>query len=236
MARKAAATAVYAGRQVKVFKQDLSNYSRLRSSLSATMRAQTLTVKELKAATAAERERYIRELNIWKTTPQREKAARAQSYSSVGLQRLLTTAAKSGYFETGATVEGKSPTEDKMALATAVIKLKNMSPEQAKMELKEALNTTDRINNGGFYQDKQSYWISKYYIEQDVWDPELSNDDMLRCVVYNDMLAGNALQNTIEELISRLGETPAEQTTGYASERAGMMTDLLGMAKAVLGR
>ena len=45
---KAAPHAVYRGSDVKLFSQDLSNYSELRRGLSPQMRAQTMTKKELR--------------------------------------------------------------------------------------------------------------------------------------------------------------------------------------------
>lgn len=223
MARKAAVTAVYGGRPIKVFKQDLSNYSRLRSSLSATMRAQTLTLKDLRKASAEEQERYIRELNIWKTTPQREKAARAQAGITSGLERLMREAPDNAYF---------SP-EERVKLATANLKLKNMSPAQAKMELQENLNVIDRVHAQGNY-NPSSYWYSKTYIDRGEWDPALASDEMLRSVIYNDMLSGNEMADAVDEYLARLGETQDEQTTGYASERGQAMQDLLGMAALLL--
>lgn len=219
-----AKTAVYRGREVVTFSHDLSNYAKLRSGLSSSMRAQTLTKAELSKATPEQIERYINELNIWRTTPQSEKLARAKASKTSGLETLFNKAVQSNYFSSA----------EKQAMATANLKLKNMSPEQARMELSENLNAIDRVHAGGFYNDPESYFDSKYYIDNGSWDPALANDDMLRCVIYNDMLTGKELEEAIEEFIDRIGETSEEQLTGYASERAGVMEDLLGMAKLFL--
>lgn len=221
-----ASTAVYGGSPVKTFAHDLSNYSRLRSSLSSSMRAKTLTLKELRQATPEQIDRYITELNIWKTRPQSEKAARAKSVT--GMEKLFQQARKSPYF-------GDKMTADKMKLATAAIKLQSMPSDLVEWELGENLNALDRVHAGGYYRG-ESYYDAKYFIEEGTWDPAMASDDMLRCVISNDwMLSEQAQQDAITEYISRLGETdPDLQQTGYASERSKAYNDILAMAEILL--
>lgn len=209
--------AVYAGRSVKQFTSDLSNYSELRRGLSKDMRSQTMSKTELKGVDGNVVDKYIRELNAWRSESQLKKVTRARAGGSAPVEKLMTEAARSGYY-TGT---------DKATIMTANLKLKTMSKEQAQMELMENLNALDRTRNQDFYK-------AKGYIEDGEWDPEQASDDMLREVVSSGFINEypDIAQATVDEYIKRLGEGGED---AYASERSGYAQDILAIAKMIVG-
>lgn len=214
---KARSSAVYGGAAVKTFTEDLSNYSELRRGLSKTMREQTMSKTELRGADQSAVSRYIQELNRWRSTPQRQKAARAQTGGQAPVEQLFQAAVKSGYYSG----------TDKAIISAANLKLKTMDKDQAQRELMEDLNVLDRTRNQDFYK-------AKGYIEDGEWDPETATDDMLREVVSSGFINQypDIAQATVDEYIRRLGAVGEEQ---YASERSSYANDILTIAKLILG-
>lgn len=212
----ARSTAVYGGKAVKQFTSDLSNYSELRRGLSKDMRDQTLSKTELKQAGPAV-DRYIAELNRWRSMGQQAKKTRSSKEGAAPVEQLFRAAVKSGYY-TGT---------DKATIAAANIKLKTMSKDQAKLELMEDLNALERTRNQNFYK-------ALGYIEGGEWDPEEASDDMLREVVSSGFIDRypDIAQATVDEYIRRLGDSGDEQ---YASERSSYANDILAIAKMILG-
>lgn len=210
-------TAVYRHESVKQFTPDLSNYSELRRGLSKDMRAQTMSKTELRGADAGAVNRYIEELNRWRGMSQATKRSRAMKGGSAPVEQLFQAAIKSGYYSG----------TDKAIVSAANLKLKTMTPDQAKMELMEDLNTLDRTRNQDFYK-------AKGYIEDGVFDPEEASDDMLREVVSSGFINQypDIAQATVDEYIKRLGAGGEEQ---YASERSSYANDILAIAKLILG-
>lgn len=210
-------SAVYGGKAVKQFTSDLSNYAELRRGLSKDMRSQTVSKTDLKASDTYAVDRYIEELNRWRSQSQASKTARASRSGSAPVERLFREALRSGYFAGS----------DKTVIAAANIKLKTMTKEQAQLELMEDLNTLDRTRNQDFYK-------AQGYIEDGVWDPEEASDDMLRSVVASGFIDQypDIAEATINEYIKRLGDAGAEQ---YASERSSYANDILAIAKLILG-
>lgn len=218
MARsKAQSGAVYRGQQVKQFTHDLTNYSELRRGLSPAMRAQTMSKTELRDVDARITDKYIEELNRWRGMSQAQKAGRAQASGSSPIEQLFNQAVKSGYF-TGT---------DKATLMTANIKLKTMTKEQAKMELSEDLNVLDRTRSSDFYK-------AAGYLEDDNFDPQAATDDMLREIVVSGYIQNypDISQSVIDEYIRRLGAGGADE---YASEQSSYASDILAIAKLIIG-
>lgn len=210
-------SAVYRSQAVKQFTADLSNYSELRRGLSKDMRAQTMSKTELKGADQSAVNRYIEELNRWRGMGQAAKKSRASKGGSYPVEQLFQAAVRSGYY-TGT---------DKAIVSAANLKLKTMTPDQARMELMENLNVLDRTRNQDFYK-------AKGYIEDGEWDPEEASDDMLREVVSSGFINQypDIAQATVDEYIRRLGAGGAEE---YASERSSYANDILAIAKMILG-
>lgn len=213
--------AVYRGKEVKTFAHDLSNYSEIRRGLSPAMRAQTMTKTELRNADPDAVERYIDMLNQWRTSPQAEKATRSAQTAQSPLEEIFSTAAASDYF---------TPTE-KATLLTANLKVKLLTPAQAKMELKEALNAANRMTSADFYK-------AKYYLDEDEFDPELASDNMLYEIImtgYVDKFPEQA-QQVKDEYMKRLQEAldSVQYDSQFASEANAYKRDILAISKQLL--
>lgn len=219
---KAQTRAVYRGKEVSTFAHDLSNYSELRRGLSPSMRAQTMTKTELRQVSPDVVERYINQLNQWRTAPQQEKATRAAQIAESPLEEIFATAAASKFF---------SP-EEKATLLTANLKVKLMTPEQAKMELKESLNVANRLTSADFYK-------AKYYLDEDEFDPEQATDNMLYEVIMSGYIDKypDVAKEAKEEYLKRLQEAmdSVEFDQQYASEANAYKRDILGISKSIFG-
>lgn len=213
--------AVYRGNEVKTFAHDLSNYSEIRRGLSPAMRSQTMTKTELRNADPDTVERYIDALNQWRTSPQAEKAVRSAQTAQSPLEEIFATAARSDYFTSS----------EKATLLTANIKVKLLTPEQAKMELKEALNVANRLTSADFYK-------AKYYLDEDEFDPEQATDNMLYEIImtgYIDKYPEYAKQ-VKDEYMDRLKEALAsvQYDHQFASEANAYKRDILAISKQLL--
>lgn len=219
----AAPHAVYRGQDVKLFAADLSNYAELRRGLSPAMRAQTLTTKELRAASPDMVISYINSLNQWRQSPQREKIVRGQSEEISRLENIFLKKMKSDFFGPN----------DKAALAAANLKMKSMTQEQARMEIREALNAIDRLHTSDWYKP-QDYWATDFYMSHGEWDPGLASDSMLRLALQYDLVGDypGYKDITMEEYERRLGSDFADSV--MASEITSGNLDVLATAKLFL--
>lgn len=213
---KAAPQAVYGGKEVPTFSYDLTNYSELRRGLSPAMRAQTMSKTELRKVDPDVAKRYIDALNKWRTSPQKEKSARAHE-----ITRLEQIFAKAG---TDQSYTGNERAE----LLTANLTIKTMPQDRARMEIRENLNLLDRA--GGDWYKGSDYWTDIYYMDKSEWDPVKASDNMLRvAVLYITPHEYTQYQDaTEEEYRKRLG---AEADQMIASEKQQYRRDLLTMAK-----
>ena len=177
-AKSAAPHAVYRGQDVKLFAQDLSNYAQLRRGLSTAMRAQTLTKTELKNVSPDVAIRYINALNEWRQSPQREKIVRGQSSDITRLEGIFEKARQSNFFGPN----------DRAKLAAANLTIKTMNQEQARWEIREALNAVDRVHGSAWYTPAD-YWANDFYMSHGEWDPSRASDSMLRVAIQYDLLA-----------------------------------------------
>lgn len=211
--------AVYRGGDVKTFRQDLSNYSELRRGLTPAMRAQTLTKTELKNVSPDVAIRYINALNEWRQSPQREKIVRGQPGEISALENIFLKGIDSGYYSAN----------EKATLAAANLKMKSISQEQARMEIRENLNAIDRAHGGEWYTPTD-YWATKFYMDHGEWDPSLASDSMLRVALTYGFLDDHPgyRDETIEEYELRTG---GEDTGAAASEVAAYRQDILAVAK-----
>lgn len=216
----AASHAVYRGQDVKLFGQDLSNYAELRRGLSPAMRQQTLTKKQLRDVSPDTVISYINALNEWRQSPQREKIVRGQATEISTLEGIFMRALRSDYY---------SPDEQAI-LAAANLKMKSMSQQQARMEIRENLNVIDRARGGDWYTPTD-YWATKFYMEHGEWDPTLASNNMLRVALtygfMDDFPSYRAV--TIEEFAAR--NSGADVGTMLASEYAAHQEDILAVAK-----
>lgn len=194
----AASHAVYRGQDVKLFDQDLSNYAQLRRGLSPAMRQQTLTKEQLRKVSPDIVISYINALNEWRQSPQRGKIVRGQSKEISRLEDLFRREIESGYF-------GEN---DVATLATANLKMKSMTQENARREIREALNAVDRAHMGDWYRP-EDYWINEYYMSHDAWDPTMASDSMLRLAIQYGMVDEypEIKAATRQEYADRLGDS-----------------------------
>ena len=219
----AASHAVYRGQDVKLFAADLSNYAELRRGLSPAMRAQTLTKKELRAASPDMVISYINSLNQWRQSPQREKIVRGQSEEISRLENIFLKKMKSDFFGPN----------DKVALAAANLKMKSMPQEQARMEIREALNAVDRLHTSDWYTPRD-YWASDFYMSHGEWDPAQASDSMLRLAIQYDLISDYPQyeEMTKEEYGRRLGVEFSEAI--MATQAVSGNLDVLATAKLFL--
>lgn len=221
--KTAAPHAVYRGQDVKLFSSNLSNYAELRRGLSPAMRAQTMTTKELRNASPDMVKLYINSLNDWRQSPQREKIVRGQANEITKLESMFQRKMQSGAFSAN----------DKAALAAANFKMKSIPQEQARMEIREALNAIDRVHSGDWYKP-QDYWAADFYMSHGEWDPGQASDSMLRLALQYDLVGDYPAyaDETKEEYARRLGSDFADSL--MASEINTGNNDVLAIAKLFL--
>lgn len=167
--------------QAKIFLNDLSNYAEIRRGLSPAMRKATPTLTQLKKADAETREGLINALNDWRSMNQSAKIKSAR-----GNQKgpaVFITAAGADYYTAN----------QKIKLITAGIKLKSMSPDEAYVELREAISVSGRLHNRDFYK-------AQYFLDRGTWDTAKATNEMLTEIV----LTGGILNYDEKTIITTL--------------------------------
>lgn len=167
--------------QPKLFLQDLSNYAEIRRGLSKPMRAATPTLKQLKEADAATQQGLINALNDWRALSQSSKIKSAR-----GSQKGAAT------FTAIATADYYTSTQ-KIKLITAGLKLRSMSPDEAYVELREAISISGRLHNQDFYK-------AQYFLDKGTWDTSKATNEMLTEIV----LTGGILKYDEDTIMTTL--------------------------------
>lgn len=160
-------------KSIRLFASDLSNYNDIRKGLTAKMRAQIPTRAQLMQATPDVRQNMIDTLNEWRQLSQKEKVA-FQERAGTDYVKVYSDQSKNLYFTESERVE----------FATAALKLRMMTPDQAEWEMKESLNAVDRKHSREFYK-------AMSYVEADEFDENQASDEMLSEIIKD---AGQALK------------------------------------------
>lgn len=210
-----------ATRIVKLFEQDLSNYAQIRRGLSPAMRERTLTKTELKKKSSAFVQRYIEQLNAWRTSSQATKIryAKAQKKPKTGLEKMLQKIIDDGYFEG----------EEEAQIRRAMMRLEMADEKSKAAAIKNSFDLLSRTKNGAFYTESKSYWKAKKYVDDKSWDASKATDDMLRAVMSSYDLDDDTIATAATELLTREGG----DGSGFGSEQAENRAQLLALSELV---
>ena len=104
-------------------------------------------------------------LNEWRQLSQKEKVA-FQERAGTDYVKVYSEQSKNLYFTESERVE----------FATASLKLRMMTPDQAEWEMKESLNAVDRKHSREFYK-------AMSYVEDDEFDENQASDEMLSEII-----------------------------------------------------
>lgn len=209
------------GSLVAQFATDLTNYSQIRRGLSPAMRAQTMTKTELRSVSEDVVKKYIEALNVWRNRPLGEKIRRSRK-EKTALEDIFQKVMNNDEYTT----------EQKAMIKAANIKVKSMSQENARMQIREALNNLDRAKIGGWY-NPEDYWKNKYYLDNETWDPAKASDSMLRIALTYKMMVEDSPEEeaTKDEYLERLGGGNEEYgRQAYASVVSGYNQDIIDTA------
>jgi len=152
-------------KSIRLFASDLSNYNDIRKGLTSKMRDQIPTRAQLMKATPDVRQNMIDTLNEWRQLSQKEKV-KFQERAGTDYVKVYKEESEDLYFTESERVE----------FATASLKLRMMTPDQAEWEMKESLNAVDRKHTKDFYK-------AMSYIEDDIFDEAQASDEMLSEII-----------------------------------------------------
>lgn len=152
-------------KSIRLFAGDLSNYNDIRKGLTSKMRDQIPSRAQLMQATPDVRQNMIDTLNEWRQLSQKEKVA-FQERAGTDYVKMYSDQSKNLYFTESERVE----------FATASLRLRMMSPDQAEWEMKESLNAVDRKHSREFYK-------AMSYVEADEFDENQASDEMLSEII-----------------------------------------------------
>ena len=170
-------------KSIRLFASDLSNYNDIRKGLTSKMRDQIPTRAQLMQATPDVRQNMIDTLNEWRQLSQKEKVA-FQERAGTDYVKVYSDQSKNLYFTESERVE----------FATASLRLRMMSPDQAEWEMKESLNAVDRKHSREFYK-------AMSYVDNDEFDENQASDEMLSEIIKDGGQALKARPDVFERVL-----------------------------------